>query len=51
MTNRVEDEPVLNKNGQPMKRKKGAHDSRLQPMAEQLQQKTEMLKKEQATAA
>lgn len=51
LTNRVDDEPVLDKDGKPMKRKKGAHDSRLQPVAEELQMKAEALKKEQATAS
>jgi hypothetical protein len=51
LTNRVDDAPELDKNGQPTKRKKGARDSRLQPMAESVHQKQETIKKENATAS
>jgi len=51
LTNRVEDEPVLDKDGVATKKKKGSRDTRLQPMAEEIKQKTESIKKEQATAS
>jgi hypothetical protein len=51
LTNRVDEQPVVDKDGKPTKRKKGAHDNRLQPLAEALQEKTEMIKKEQASAS
>jgi hypothetical protein len=44
--NQIDDDPKDGKSG---KKKKGAMDSRLQPLAEDIQQKNEVLKKELAS--